>query len=360
MENNPNDSQPDSEMDANSNKDMPMGTQAVESEPEPTPPSMAAQPYIVPPKSSKKPLIFFIVFVFVVVFGLIAYYFAMTNTPKKQEGVLSSPTPAPALNAKTTIAQIKALSPFNGTLLDVAKTGTDYGETSNGMTVYGIDPYQSEGMDFATFPQESFGTGTKGDAEATAADYKVFSKFLENHKFTLTGSREGEPGEVGITNATYESDSTICSVVNLDLTETNSTFVAGIGCADISSYNAAATAIKPLGTALTSSPSWEADSPANKTLVLSGLKISDGADGHKNASLTISRVGAASSAGQGLFYQEPDKDWVFLKLTQDQDGLYCSDITTEAIKKSFTGQTCYDMTMQKTANVEALAVSTEE
>jgi len=155
-----------------------------------------------------------------------------------------------------------------------------------------------------------------------------------------------------VNSALYASDDIVCSIRNQNLTAYSlKSYISEIGCADISNYSNEATKIEPLYTAYATSSDTLKTPVSNNTLYLSSLKTQDGAEGYKSASIAFGYLGAPVGGFEGLFYQEPGKDWQYLIGTQD--ALNCKDFNTVALQKSFSGQTCYDATTLKESVVKA-------
>jgi len=305
----------------------------------PTPETAPKADFTLPirqPGRSKKPLYWALMaFVVVLIAAGVAFYFLVVAKPVKETPVAStSPTPTPTkvFTAESLVEEISAH--LKGTPVEIAKSDGTRGDTATGQTVYQTAYYQAPDMQFKTTPLKSFGVSTRGTQEAITADYATITTFLTDHKFTSVS------GETGVASGTYTSEKIVCFIDNPALSDVK-TDVVGLGCADVSSYEAAATALEPFYSAYTAS----VDAKTHPvSLQMSAPVISDGSAGYKNASVGMNNF-------VGLFYQEPSKDWVFFMSVQNE--LSCDKFNTDVLKKSFAGQKCFDLTTNKDSVVVA-------
>lgn len=300
------------------------------------------------PKRSKKPLLWaLVVLIIVLIAAGVAFYFLVVAKPAKETPVAStspSPTPVKEFTAETLVQEVSAH--LKGTPVTVAKSDATSGEATTGQVVYSAPYYQVSGKQFKTVPLKSFGTATKGTKDVTTADYTTTTTFLADHEFKQTSSHTGEPGETEIASSTYASDKIVCFVENIDLASTDvKADVVGIGCADVSSYVEAATAAQPFYDAYVASSDIKQHPEYAQDLSIGAPTINNGAGGYKNA--WVSLPGFA-----GIFYQEPGKNWVYF--TGAQNELSCDQFNTDVLKKSFAGQPCFDGTTNKDSTVTAV------
>jgi len=319
----------------------------------PTPETAPKADFTLPirqPGRSKKPLYWALMaFVVVLIAAGVAFYFLVVAKPVKETPVAStSPTPTPTkvFTAESLVEEISAH--LKGTPVPITKTSAVSGEAATGHVIYSAPSYKISGKDFANSPLKSFGAGVKGDTAVTANDYKTIVAFLADHKFTQVTSQTGEPGETSISLSIYASDTIVCQVENSDLADSSfGADLTGVGCADMSSYTEAAATVEPFYTAYVASTDVRTHPEYAENLSMSTPVINDGVDGYKNAS-----VGMNSFVG--LFYQEPGKDWVYFMGTQNE--LSCSQflsLKTDTLKKAFSGQTCFDDSLQTDSTVKA-------
>lgn len=281
----------------------------------------------------------------------------------KKPTVTPTPSPSPVaskravLNAEQTVTALKSLS-HKGTTATIAKSDAVSGQTSENLVVYAAYPYQTTGRKFASNPEKAFGTGTVGTIEATTVDFAAFKKYFVDNTFSDAKIKRILASDMLVDDAVYVSTNVVCHVEQYDYTKSTDktmTFkqtLASVSCSDLTSYKTIADTLEPIYKGLVANPQSNLTSSPNQVLALSNLLIKDGAEGYKNASVDLAYVGGSFSFGKGLLYQEPGKDWSFLKVTQD--GLYCDDLTTTAQKKAFVGQTCIDQKSKKTVQVSTL------
>jgi hypothetical protein len=317
---------------------------------------------IQPPKRSKKPLLIIVVALLLLIAAGVIYYFVVYTKPQAAPVASSTTTPTPktTVSAQQIIDQVKAQK-LQGTVLTAATSDATTAQTSDKMYIYSASFYQLPGKEFAANPEQAYGTGYHGSKQVETTDFQAIANYLTSHDFKSANykypadSTDLDPMYVNA--ATYVSSGVFCALRQSDYAKDlsggsfkDNTVI--IWCADLSSYKAVADKLQPFFTALTRDPKYKKSSDPLATTTLGNLKINDGVSGHKNATASVSAVGAIVGGAEGFFYQEPGKDWTYL--IASQDGLYCKDLTSTAIKQAFSGQTCYDMTTQKTVQVASL------
>ncbi len=287
------------------------------------------------PERSKKPLIWSIVAgVVMLLLAGTALYFLVLNKPAEETPVANtspSPTPAQELTAESLVKEVA--SQLKGTPAEIAERSATGGQLENGQLAYSAPAYQLTDKKFSVFPLKSYGAAATGTTDVADADYQKVTDFLAEQTFKQVEMQSDDPDNAGI----YASDKIVCYVSNSEPLA-SSEHIVGIGCADVSSFEEAATAVEPFYNAYAASEDVKANPQLAEGVVLGEPKVKDGVEGHKHAELTLANA-------VGLFYQEPGKEWVFLMGLQQQP--LCSQFDTDAIKKAFAGYACYDSMTQK-------------
>lgn len=307
---------------------------------------------IVEPKSHKKSWIGLIaaIVVLLLVLGGVLLYMTLGNQPKKTSSNNTAVTPvkSEAPHPKTATETVDLIKPLlKGQPITVAKTDATSGSDAQNDVVYTVPYYKVSGKKFLNYPHESSGMAAQGDKATTAADYTAVTEFL-----TKNGFKEIHPGPefnqstVQVSAGVYASDTVVCNVENNDYTnQALKSYFTGIGCANVLSYAQEATEIDPFYAAYVASPDVKQHPEYITSVYISDTPtINDGAAGYKNATMGI-------GSAMGLFYQEPGKDWVYFKGTQNE--MSCTDFDTDTLKKAFAGQKCYDTATQTDSVVMA-------
>ena len=264
-----------------------------------------------PPKKSRLPLIISLIIIALVLAGGGVYYFlfmnkSATNTESAQKSQVAVKK-ADTLTAKSLVEKIKGV--VKGEQVPVDNRGFD----DNHKLRFYIPYEQTNGRAYYNGPETVFGVGFKDKADIAAVRSLLASSNLASTD-----------------NRTYKSNDIECDFVDFS----NDSFEPGVGCADTSSYEAAAKVIDPLYNA------YLAANPDTEGLMLSfGMPvIKDSVGGYKKAS--INRSNGEGTGWIELYYQAPGEDWKFFLGLQAP--LECDKYNTVALKKSFIGDSCYD------------------
>ncbi len=293
-------------------------------------PPQAPQPAV--PQKSKLPLIITLVIaVLLLSAGAMAYYFLIvnkTNSTSPNNKASTSQSKAKNVTAQTLINKIKPKLTGN-ILIATETTNSGSGLTDDNTYVYGEASIQVEGRKYKNFPKTGFGIATSTDKAAATANLDIIKGILEKANLSTADSTAmltDEDNNSNLVYATFSSSKIIC-LLSVDKFKS---YQISIGCADRSSYVDAAKEIEPFYAAYmaTSVPKDAADN-----LVFGLPEIKAGVDGYKNANIY-------QGAFVGLYYMEPGKNWTYFIGTQSE--LECAQYNTDALRKSFSGETCYN------------------
>jgi hypothetical protein len=303
-------------------------------------------PLQVEKKRSKKPLIFTLIVLLLLAAGGGGYYYFVMNKPAETPTQVVKSSPKPTLTpAEDLVSKIKPQ--LKASLVDVPKSDSGFGELADGTVVYGVASYQPGDTKFATEPKKQFGVATSStgaDHATVDTDYDAIVGYLKAHDFT---SNNPTPDAKLPKHVFYMSDKIVCSID--EVYDIKGSSYVGVGCADVSSYEAVAKVAQPFYDAyIVANPQL---AKASTTPVFIGnptIKDGSGKD-YKNAQVQL-------SSGKGFFYQEPGKDWKFFM--DAQSVLACTKFNTDVLMKAFSGTACLDAAgKQSTVKVTAATVS---
>lgn len=299
---------------------------------------------IVEPKKSYKKMIIIIATIVVALLlagGAIGYFLFMKELAGKntqqQSSVVAEQEPQaeeePVSPAMTLVDTAKTV--MKADVVDATQNEELYGEIADGTVVYSVPSYQLNDNDFSNYPTEGYGAAVSSPEAETSvikSDYEALVALLSDEELEEKRSFNGGIG--GGESAIYASDEVVCNISSVyALRGVN---YAGIGCADIVSYEAGAEAVKPFYDAyLRSTP--EIPETDEFVLQIGAPEINDGVEGYKNASTSITYA----TGFMGLFYQEPaTEDWTFYTGVQDTPS--CDSFDTSVLQNAFAGQPCAD------------------
>lgn len=176
---------------------------------------------------------------------------------------------------------IDELPNLQGSSLAVATVNETGGRTDDQLNVY-TTPYLTVGnRSYSNLPTSHVGKGYVGSEQATAKDYTAVVNFFEKNYFAKAqpqqqaawSSKYNGSSVRYISFATYESERSLCLVQHTDASATPlEAHIVSVGCADKSSYEAAAKVLDPFYSAYA-----KAKSPKSGTVVL-GIPIPDSRD----------------------------------------------------------------------------------
>lgn len=313
-------------MDINTNR-------YTETPPPSEPPAYNAQPK---KKRSSRPLLVVLLCVVVAVLAGAASVlgYKMLYPQKAADTTTSS---APVEKTSTTITASILISGLKSQLKspviptevsgtnNVIVTGTDYG-------VDGAPLEQATGSDFFTAPAAfSRVTVASSSSQTLMNDLQTAETyFLGQHLMLDSVNYSG--AQSGIT-AGFHNDTTVCS-----LSQTVEPWPQGsnqltANCADLTSYQTTATALKPVFTAFTKAQ------PAAKVAGVSfqGQIASSKTSGYRVANINTGNMFSIGGS-VALLYQTPDGTWHYFQNTQNI--LSCSAYKTSDLQKAFAGTAC--------------------
>lgn len=279
--------------------------------------------------------------------GIMVYraYFAPTPTTQTTTSTTATPAPATSPNAAALVAAIKPL--LKSTPLTTGERMDRLVLTDKDYVAYSVPYVQPSGYSYETVPVEISGVATTASAQTAAeADVLAAKRYLESKNLTAGGTTNDSANAV-IASTEYISKDVRCLV---DLTNYDNAFQAHVGCADVASYTANATRLKPLYTALSASTDTSAVEDAKAADLILGLAniVDSKTAGYKNASVSVNR-GNQIGGYVALFYQTSDGKWHYFRGVQNI--LACSDYNTPDLKKAFTGTRCMTNNTESTVAV---------
>lgn len=302
-------------------------------------PPQAPQP-AVPPKNKLPLIISLVIVILLLAAGAVTYYFLIVNkTDSTSPNNKSSTSQSKAENftAQSLVNKIK--SKLTGDILVATDTSIHGGLTNDSTSVYILPSAQVSGRKYWNQPKIGFGIAATGDKETAMTNLDTVKQLLKDAGLSTEGSTAFPTDEnmnSSLMAPVFRSADISCT---LSVDKYN-TYTLGIGCADMSSYVDAAKEIEPFYAAYmaTSVPKDAADN-----LVFGLPEIKAGVDGYKNANIY-------QGAFVGLYYMEPGKNWTYFIGTQSV--LECAQYNTDALRKSFSGETCYDGNGESKVTVE--------
>ncbi len=155
---------------------------------------------------------------------------------------------------------------------------------------------------------------------------------------TIIGSESSLTKDAKTTYTAYTSESIVCTV-SVD------TDPVSVSCADTADYATLVSDLAPFAKAYLAS---EDGKQYGQNIVMGTPKITEKTDGYKNATIGMGSNDTAVGGYAGLFYAK-DNVWTYWTGTQSE--LMCSEFNTQALQKSFEGDTCYDETTQLDSKV---------
>jgi len=303
-------------------------------------------PLPVQKKKSKKKLLLLIILILVVI-GIVAsaiVYFVLpkstSNVGKDDTGVASA---TKFESAKVLVSD--ASTRLSGQVIEVTESTGFGGKTADGFGAYSVPPYKVADRKYANLPGSSSGSSYKGSSVDASKNYKALTDFFKKNKFKTVSSGTNTSGinqwftqELQyITYATYESSNILCTVWHVDATPTAiKNHVTSVGCADKSSYEAAAKELDQFYAAYTKN-----DNSGAEHVVLGMPTGSDGADNYYNVTLYQEDPDQLDHQFQGLYYRTKDqKEWTYF--TGAYGLLSCSEYNTDVLKKAFKDFNCWN------------------
>ncbi len=299
-------------------------------------------------KKSKKKLIVFLILALVVIGAAVAafVYFVIPNyiTPKVANDDTGYASATHFDSAKALVSDVT--TDLSGSVVDAVVTSGFGGKTADGFGAYSVPTYKVGDRKYANLPATTSGTSYKGSSVDAASNYTALTDFFKKNKFkTLssgkdtTGINEWFSNDLKyISFASYESSNILCMAWHVDASSTAiKQHVTSVGCADKSSYEAAAKELDQFFAAYTKGE----DSPT-ETIVLGVPMGSPGADGYENVTLyQEDPIQTEAKVFQGLYYRaKGEKDWTFF--IGSYGLLSCSEYKTDVLKKAFKDFSCYN------------------
>lgn len=214
---------------------------------------------------------------------------------------------------------------------------------ASGQLIYGTTDYKVGNAGFSNYPNRSEGVGLIGDVQSIENDIKSISNMFSDNDIAVYPSESDNThmqASTSETYVTYVTKKAVCHIATYHPTDPKDKIRLGFGCADISDYKSASTALTPFFRAYASSENGVAAGDDLKYTILGSLIISDGVDGYKNAQVGISNSKSIAGGFLALFYKVPGKDWSYLTATQSD--IPCSAYDSEVLQKSFNGTECTD------------------
>lgn len=287
-------------------------------------------------KRRSKPALVLLLALLMAALGAVAgvvVYKAYFEKPAPTQGVTQSAVVAiPKLSAKTLVNDIKPS--LKGTAVETGEHGDFWVSTADNFQAYSVPWQQPAGYAFTTVPSELFGVSTSSTTQSTIdADVLVAKKHFESKGLRASKNTIDLDNKI-LGSVDYVNDDVACTV---SLTNYTNAYQSHIGCADMASYTANASTLKPLYTAYVNKAQLE-----TKEGIYMGLpKLSDSAvTGYKRANVSTGNVNALVGGAAALFYQTQDKTWHYF--TSTQSVLPCNDYSAGDVRKAFAGETCMD------------------
>lgn len=271
--------------------------------------------------------------------GAVAYFILnkpAEDTDSNMSTVSTKPTAKKAVGAQGIVDEVSSV--LKATPVKAVVTDGGSGEAPDGTVVYSYPTYQLANYNFIAGPDKGYGTAVSNVADKKAdidKDYAAMVTILEDKDFKSEQAVSTGSESTG-KRAIYATDSVVCGISTMyNVSEKN---YASISCADMSTYIEAAKTIDPFYKAYAMAFP-EAVKPVEGVppLSFSLPKVSDGAEGYKNAEVSITKVNPMKV----LFYWEPGSTWKYAMSVQTTTPL-CTAFTTPALKKAFSGKPCTD------------------
>jgi len=182
-------------------------------------------------------------------------------------------------------------------------------------------------------------------------DYNRVIKAMKSgglKEVNTTSSLASDYSSSAVSAKFFESDFIVCNLRNapiLDIKITNSNNLE-VNCANKSDFSKNTQEIMKFADA------YLAKKTSDKDLVFSSPNAQKSSvDKYQNALLNVAELDFAQIS-KGMFYQEPGKNWSFLTITTNINGLSCSEYSTEASMNAFVGYNCVDDTSKKSSFVK--------
>lgn len=293
--------------------------------PPPTPPvnNFIAQPD--PPKKGRKGLIATIIILVVLLIGAIgvivflAYFQPKSTKTTTANGNTSSGASTQDKNeAKELIATIRSAV--------TDKLATTYPNMSISDGTY-APIYKADTVNYGVASSD-IGISLNIDTDAKAynptgqaAVEKVATDVFKSQSSLKVTSQDWQ--------SIYQNDTIICTL-------SSGSSPAVINCANKKDYTALITQVAPFADAFFSSKESKTFGP---TVVFATPKISQKANGYRNATLSMSAVESPVGGAAGLFYAK-DGNWSYWRATQSI--IPCADYATSDLQRAFEGDQCSD------------------
>lgn len=309
--------------------------QSLPTKPSITEPAPASQPFV--SSSRKRSFVPILVGILLLIIGIGGGVFIYVNfidkkpvqTPSSQNNQpdTTKQQDATTVNAESTINEIK--QKLKGTKVEVKKIDSSNSSNQGGPIAYAPPQTKIDGYEFTTTPKTFVGLSSQGDRALADSEFKTIDEYLASKGFAKKQLSEiDRSGYIQIEE--YQTADIVCSA---DESNSSSGVIAGVSCADISSFTDTYKELQPLFTAYK-------DARQNVTNIAfraDAINTSK-TEGYKFASIAVGVIGGIGGH-RALFYQTPDGKWHFFIGTQQM--LKCEDYNTSDIKKAFLGEPCF-------------------
>ncbi|MDB5176343.1 MAG: hypothetical protein JWN75_11 [Candidatus Saccharibacteria bacterium] len=297
-------------------------------------------------KKSKKKLIIFLVLALLVIgvaIAAVVYYVVPKYTaPKVVKDDTGYATATKFESAKKLIDQVNPN--LKGGVVQVAEATGFGGKTADGFGAYSVPVYKVGDRKYSNLPGATTGASYKGSSTEAASNYTALTTFFKKNNFKQLTSGKDTKGinqwfssELQyVSYATYESSNLLCMIWHVDATPTSvKNHVTSVGCADKSSYEAAAKELDQYYTA------YAKGTTGGSEVVLGMPMVSLGADNtYINAVVYQEDPDQLDTQFQGLYYKtNGQKEWTYF--TGAYGLLSCTEYNTDVLKKAFKGFSCY-------------------
>jgi hypothetical protein len=306
-------------------------------------------------KSKKKLIISLIVTLLVIgvaVAAVVCYVIPKYATPKVVKDDTGYANSTKFESAKKLIQQVTP--DLKGGVVEVTQSNGFGGKTADGFGAYSVPVYKVGDRKYSNLPSTSSGASYKGSSVEAAANYTALTTFFKENNFKQLKSGKDTNGinqwfraELQyVSYATYESSNLLCMIWHVDATPTAiKNHVTSVGCADKSSYEAAARELDQFYTA------YAKGTTGGQEVVLGMPVGSKGADNYINMTLYQEDPDQLDTQFQGLYYRTTDQtEWTYF--TGAYGLLSCSEYNTDTLKKAFKDFDCYNDATKTNATVK--------
>jgi hypothetical protein len=299
-------------------------------------------------KKSKKKLYISLVLVLLIVAAVVAtivyYVIPKTTTPTVVKDDTGYANATKFESAKKIIEQITP--DLKGGIVQIAQANGFGGKTADGFGAYSVPPYKVGDRKYSNLPATSNGVSYKGSSVEATDNYNVLANFFKDNKFKeLTSGKDTaginqwfSPELQYISYATYESNDLLCMIWHADATPTTiKNHVTSVGCAEKSSYEAAAKELDQFYTAYAKNTS-----PGSGGVVL-GMPVGSQGLGGDYINMTVYQEDPdqLDTQFQGLYYRAKDQtEWTYF--TGAYGLIDCSEYNTDILKKAFNDFSCWN------------------